>query len=199
MAQKMKRSPKHTGPPHQYDYMGAMQFCNLFLLGMRHFHKLLDFGCGNLRLGRRAMQYRDEGNYCGIEPVKELIDEAIVDAHLTELFDAKIPRFYHSESCDMTLFNEKFDFIIAQSVFTHMALSQIDASLKAAEKVMHKRSLFLANYSPAKEDYRAGAWTQKITRYKPETIRKLVTANGLVATEVHLIHTHLQDWLLIRK
>jgi len=199
MAEKMKRYARHTGPPHQYDYMGAMEFCNLYLLGMRHFHKLLDFGCGNLRLGRLAIQYLDEGNYRGIEPVKELIEEAIIDAHLSELCKAKKPLFRYSEDCDMAAFGEKFDFIIAQSVFTHMALNQIDRSLAAAAKVMHKKSLFLANYSPAKEDYRVGKWTQKIARYKPETIQKLITKNKLVATEVHLIHTHLQDWLLIRK
>lgn len=195
----MKRFPKHTGPPHQYDYMGAMQFSNLFILGMRHFHKLLDFGCGNLRLGRLAIQYLDEGNYCGIEPVRSIVTEAINEAHLRELCKAKKPTFYFSEDCKMTVFDMKFDFIMAQSVFTHMALHQIEASLKAAEKVMHKKSLFLANYHPSKTDYRGGEWTQKITKFKPETIDELITACGLTATSTHLIHTHLQNWLLIRK
>ena len=199
MAAKMKRYAKHTGPPEQFDYMGAMQFCNLFLLGMRHFHNLLDFGCGNLRLGRLAIQYLDKNNYCGIEPVKELVTEAIKNAHLNELCKAKNPRFHFSEDCDMAIFGAEFDFIIAQSVFTHMSINQIDRSLRAASKVMHRKSLFLANYSPAKDDYRGGTWTQKITKYKPETINKFVTKNKLVATEVHLIHTHLQDWLLIRR
>jgi len=199
MAAKMKRYAKHTGPPEQFDYMGAMQFCNLFLLGMRHFHKLLDFGCGNLRLGRLAIQYLDKGNYFGIEPVKALVDEAIFDAYLTELCVAKKPKFYYSGSCDMAAFGKEFDFIIAQSVFTHMALNQIDATLTAASKVMHRKSLFLVNYHPGNSDYSGKAWTQKIVKYKPKTIDDLVRKKGLVATSTHLIHTHLQNWLLIRR
>jgi len=195
----VKRYPRHTGPPDQYDYMGAMQFCNLFLLGMRHFNTLLDFGCGNLRLGRLAIQYLDKDNYSGIEPVKSIVIEGIEKAYLRELCKAKNPGFHFSDDCDMSVFNKKFDYIIAQSVFTHMARSQIDSTLRSAEKVMHKKSLFLVNYHPGKEDYDGKGWTQKITKYRPETINKIVEKNGLVLTSVHLIHTHLQNWLLIRK
>jgi len=57
-----------VGPTYRYDLIGAQQFALLYLLGLRETHRLLDFGCGSLRLGRMAIPYLLEGHYFGIEP-----------------------------------------------------------------------------------------------------------------------------------
>jgi hypothetical protein len=46
-----------VGPPDQYDLMGATQFRLLTTLGLRDYHRLLDFGCGSLRVGRLLISY----------------------------------------------------------------------------------------------------------------------------------------------
>jgi hypothetical protein len=42
----------YVGPPDRFDFMSATQFALLFALGLRDHHRVLDFGCGSLRLGR---------------------------------------------------------------------------------------------------------------------------------------------------
>jgi hypothetical protein len=52
----------YVGPPDQYDLMGASQFGLLVTLGLRDTHRVLDFGCGSLRLGRQLIPYVGCGN-----------------------------------------------------------------------------------------------------------------------------------------
>jgi cyclopropane fatty-acyl-phospholipid synthase-like methyltransferase len=194
----MKRS-NWIGPTDQFDYMGAMQFCNLFMLGMRSHNTLLDFGCGSLRLGRFAIQFLDPGNYCGIEPNAEIVNEGVKLNHLKDLIKAKDVRIRISDDCDMAWFQKKFDYIMAQSVFTHMPKSQIKLTLASAKGVMKRSSLFVANYKHGIKNYEGDVWTQKNITYRPEAMMKMISESGLTASPIHLIHTHLQTWLLIRR
>jgi len=189
----------HIGPVKHYDYMGAMQFANLFMLGLRAHNTLLDFGCGSLRLGRFAMQFLNVGCYYGIEPKGELITEGIALNHLAELVKAKLPRFHFGAECDMNIFNHPFDYIIAQSVFTHMPVAQIQKSLQTARQAMHNGSLFVANYKHAAFDYADPDWTQKNITYTAATMDAMVAKARLVATPLHLIQTTTQTWLLLRR
>ena len=54
--------------------MGARQFTLLFNLGARETAKILDFGCGSLRLGRLLINWLNKGNYYGLDPNKWLIE-----------------------------------------------------------------------------------------------------------------------------
>src|SRR5947209_8507870 len=69
----------YVGSPENYDLMGASQFRLLTTLGLRDHHKLLDFGCGSLRVGRLLLPYLLAGNYYGIEPNAWLIEDAITN------------------------------------------------------------------------------------------------------------------------
>jgi hypothetical protein len=99
----------------------------------------------------------------------------------------------------MAAFNVKFDYIIAQSVFTHLPKRLIMTSLKSAARAMHRASIFLVNYKVGKRDYEGDLWTQKNITYRPKTMMELINEAGLVATPVHLIHTNIQEWLAVRK
>lgn len=194
----MKRT-NYTGPVDKYDFMGAWQFSILFQLGLRHYNSLLDFGAGTLRLGRFLIQYLDEGHYFAIEPKPGLIQEGKRLNHLTEQFKNKKPNIRISGDCNMAIFKRKFDYIIAHSVFTHMPIRQIERSLQTAYKAMNKRTILIVNYHHAKEDYKANIWTQAIAKYRPQTMERLIEESNLHATPLHLVPTHLQTWLMIRK
>lgn len=195
----MTRPSSYIGPADQYDYMGAMQFCNLFMLGMRSYNTLLDFGCGSLRLGRFAIQYLNRGNYYGIEARAALITEGIKLNHLQELIKAKSTQLRITNDCNLSAFKREFDYIIAQSVFTHMPKEQISLVLKSASRAMNRTSIFIANYKHGTKDYEGKQWTQQNITYTPFTMSHLIIQQGFVASPIHLIHTHLQTWLLIRK
>ena len=46
-----------VGAEERYDFFGASQFSLLFTLGLNPDDKVLDFGCGSLRLGRFLIPY----------------------------------------------------------------------------------------------------------------------------------------------
>ena len=62
-------STERQGPNCSKGYRpGARPFKLLYPPEPREIHRLLDFGCGSLRLGRMAIPYLLEGHYFGIEP-----------------------------------------------------------------------------------------------------------------------------------
>jgi hypothetical protein len=72
-----------VGPPEDYDLVAAMCFGLLTSLGLRGRHRVLDVGCGSLRLGRLLIPYLNADNYhCGPD---------LLHQHLTDIFDALTP------------------------------------------------------------------------------------------------------------
>jgi len=115
---------RHPGAQN-YDLITAMQF-NLFTaLGLREYHKFLDIGCGSLRAGRLFMTYLNKGNYCAIEPEKHLVEDGVNYEIGSCLVHIKEPRFEYSYDFPIGSFGEKFDFMVAHSIFTHATQEQI--------------------------------------------------------------------------
>ena len=52
-----------VGNPELYDRNGGMQFAILFRLGLRSKMKVLEIGCGSLRLGKLLMPYLERHMY----------------------------------------------------------------------------------------------------------------------------------------
>jgi len=109
----------YVGPPRQYDFMGATQFRLLTALGLREHHRVLDFGCGSLRAGRLLIPYLMPGNYHGIEPNMWLVEDAISNQVGADLVRIKQPRFDGNAEFRCDVFGTDFDFIVAQSIFSH--------------------------------------------------------------------------------
>src|SRR5687768_14538688 len=69
----------YVGPPRDYDLISAMVFNLLTSIGLRQHHRVLDIGCGSLRVGRLLIPYLNEGLYVGVEPNKWLVDDGIAN------------------------------------------------------------------------------------------------------------------------
>src|SRR6476660_5378603 len=119
VAPGMDHSTAFVGPPEEYDFMGATQFRLLTTLGLREHNSLLDFGCGSLRAGRLFIPYLLPGRYFGLDPNKWLIDEAIDKELGRDIINLKRPTFRHEDDFRISQFKTSFDFIIAQSIFSH--------------------------------------------------------------------------------
>lgn len=98
------------------------QFNLLRLCGLKPNMKILDVGCGSLRVGRKLIEYLEPFNYYGID-----INLALVDAGL----NYEIPRlnlqdkigdqnFIITDDFSFNDFDVLFDFGLAHSVFTHL-------------------------------------------------------------------------------
>ena len=132
------RHRAYVGPPEKYDLMAAMQFNLLTLLGLREHHFLLDVGCGSLRAGKLLIPYLLPSHYFGIEPERWLVEEGIKNELGHEIVRIKKPVFGFDRHFDCGVFGQTFDFVIAQSVFSHGSQGQIRQCLSNASACMRQ-------------------------------------------------------------
>lgn len=147
-----------VGPPDRYDLVAAMQFNLLTFLGLRENHFLLDIGCGSLRAGRLFIPYLLPGRYFGIEPHEWLVKEGMRKELGEEAMHIKRPTFSDVENFDCAVFGRPFDFILAQSVFSHAAEGQIRSCLRTAKQAMEPGSIFVVNFRIGKRSYKGNTW-----------------------------------------
>jgi SAM-dependent methyltransferase len=107
-----------------WDEMGQLQFEFLKNNGLQPNHKFLDIACGSFRLGRFAINYLEVGNYFGIDAdLKTLEDGKTFE--IAHLLLSKKPNILHNQEFQFYKFDTKFDFMIAQSLWTHLNLNII--------------------------------------------------------------------------
>ena len=171
---------KWVGPEGWYDVVGAAQFSVLTMLGLREKHSVLDIGCGSLRLGRFCILYLEPGNYCGIEPAEHILKEGVEENLGNEIVDRKQPSFDHNDQFDLGVFNRKFDFLVAQSIFSHASRSQIQRCLAQVARVLKPTGFFMFNWSKGKEDYKEEEWVYPgCVTYRVDTMESLVRGSGM--------------------
>lgn len=187
-----------VGPPETYDIVSAMQFNLLTILGLRERHYLLDIGCGSLRAGRLFIPYLLPGRYFGVEPNQWLLDEGIRSEIGKDLIDAKRPSFSNDDHFSFEALNQSFDFIIAQSIFSHTSLAQLKTCLAEAKKVMKPTCIFAATFVMGDEDYTSDDWVYPgCVTYRLETFTALAQEQGLVCKTIDWLHPAEQTWMLI--
>jgi SAM-dependent methyltransferase len=186
-----------VGPPKKYDVIAAMQFNLLTSLGLREHHYLLDIGCGSLRGGRLLIPYLLPGHYCGIEPEQWLVEHGIANELGTDLVRIKQPRFDYNGDFRLSVFDEKFDFVLAQSVFSHAAPQQIDACLAEIPQVMQSTGTFAATFFEGDENYAGTDWVYpgRVT-YTLEHLEARAAQHGLVCRKIDWPHPSGQTWVL---
>jgi hypothetical protein len=163
----------YVGPPTQYDFMGATQFRLLCTLGLRANHYLCDFGCGSLRAGRLFLSYLDEGKYYGVKPSKWLIEEAIKNQIGEGLVSIKKPTFDYNESFSVS-FSIKFDFIIAQSIFSHTDRDLVGVALRNFGEALKDDGIIAATFVESSKDFEVNGWVYPdCVNYRPSTVKSV--------------------------
>lgn len=187
-----------VGPPALYDLVSHMQFNLLTLLGLREEHTLLDIGCGSLRGGRLFIVYLRSGHYFGLEPDAQLIQEGIEKELGPGLIELKKPRFSHDSELTCTLFNREFDFLLAQSIFSHAAPAQIRRCLAQARACMRADSLFAATFVEGDENYAGDHWVYpRCVTYRFSWLADTAAEAGLACSRIQWFHPNRQTWVLL--
>lgn len=200
---KLKVGDKHymayVGPPTQYDIMGATQFRLLCSLGLRSNHHLLDVGCGSLRAGRLFIVYLDEDRYFGIEPNEWLIKDAIQYQIGADLIHIKKPRFNHNSDFATDIFSQEFNFILAQSIFSHAGRDLISKALENFKKSLKPNGLIVVTFVEEINDFDGNGWEYPgSTGYRRETIKRLAKEVGLFIIRIPWYHPRTnQAWYLL--
>ena len=136
----------YVGPPRRFDFMSSTQFALLHSLGMREEDKILDVGCGSLRLGRLLIPFLRPAGYFGIDPNTWLIEEGIRHELGMDGVRLKTPSFASNSEFDFSEFGQKFDFIIAQSVATHTGPNLLTKLIGGASDALGPTGIFLFSY-----------------------------------------------------
>lgn len=192
-----------VGQPARYDLAAGSQFALLFLLGLREHHRLLDFGCGSLRLGRLAIPYLMPDRYCGIEPEMRLVEEGFKHELGDDIRLLKRPRFDANRDYRVEVFEETFDFIIAQSVFSHTGQAPVAKALAAFADVLAPGGVILANWLLGYEDTGANVETTdwvypECVSFMPDRIVRLAQEAGLAISACPWPHPEL-NWFVMAK
>jgi SAM-dependent methyltransferase len=177
--------------------MSVDQFYLMYKLGLRQDHRLLDLGCGSLRAGRFFIPYLLPGRYFGIEPeewaVKAGIDFEVGDS----LVKLRMPQFYHGSDFNLETFKVKFDYIVAQSIFSHAAASQISDCLSSVNKVLNPKGVMAFSYARGGINYDGDTWTYPGTvHYTEEFMKDLIGRANLSFIPIEWTH-HSLRWAVI--
>ena len=129
-----------------WEQIGRHQFDFLRDNGLTPDQKVLDVGCGCLRVGVHLVEYLDPENYYGIDQSKALLDAGFdVELPMVRL-QHKLPRanLACNAGFDATMFDVQFDVAFAQSVFTHLPINHLKLALCRLATVVSPGGVFYA-------------------------------------------------------
>jgi len=188
-----------VGSPNLYDVIGGLQFCLLFLLGMREHHTLMDIGCGSLRSGRLSIIYLSPDHYFGIEPEEWLVADGIKHNLGPELMSIKRPQFLYDPNFTSTAFGRTFDFVLAHSIFSHASSDQVRRCMTEVSESTHEKSLFLATYNVGDSDYLGTAWKYPSVSYTERGFQQMAEDSGLIVRSLPFFHPTGQTWVVLAR
>ena len=189
-----------VGPPVDYDLVAAMTFGLLTVLGMRQQHRVLDIGCGSLRVGRLLLPYLNRGGYTGLEPYEWLVTDGIRREVGQDQVDIKQPRFVFSDNADALLVErQQFDYAIAQSIFSHCGPDLLERWVSQVAGLLSEQGALVATYIEADDDNTVDGWIYPgCVGYRQQTIEQLAARHGLSFAALDWRHPR-QRWVLMAK
>ncbi|MCA3265841.1 MAG: class I SAM-dependent methyltransferase [Azospirillum sp.] len=141
-----------------WEELGGWQLDALKAAGLQRHHRLLDVGCGAMRLGLKAVAYLETGNYYGVDAfvpylklARRLAEREVPDRRFELLL---------SESFEFSRFGVTFDFGMAQSVFTHLSAEQCESCVAELRKAMAPGGVFVFTFligAPVTQGFLYGA------------------------------------------
>jgi len=129
-----------------WDELGKHQFDYLIKQGLQKEHYFLDIGCGSLRGGVHFIKYLETGHYFGIDINNELLEAGKKIEIPSYNLENKNPKLFQTENFEIESFQQKFDYVLAQSVFTHLPINNIIRCMMNVEKVLSKDGKFYATF-----------------------------------------------------
>lgn len=207
----LKTGDKHyrawVGPPEEYDLIGALQVTLLFAAGLEETHRLCDVGCGSLRAGRMLIPYLRPGRYYGVEPERWLVEEGLENELGRSIVEAKHPSFRFVTDFSVQGFGVEFDYVVAQSVFSHTSPDLLRLSLENIAASLGPSGKLLATWNQAgrgKGELKVGpagrvlpnGWVYKgVHTYSWQELQRFLLESGLVGRRIKWPHPR-QSWFL---
>jgi SAM-dependent methyltransferase len=161
------------GPIGDFERVGRLGMDVLLREGLRPSSRVLDVGCGALRLGYWLMRFLDRGCYFGIEPDETILASGLKDVVEPDVLKRADPHFSHNDDFDFATFGESFDFVYARSIWTHASKPQIRAMIRSFAATASDGGVMLASYHSTSRLLRA---TRRWSRLRGQFITSLPLA-----------------------
>lgn len=195
-------------PEHSFELAGRQQIVALLNEGMLPESRVVEIGCGCLRIAYWLVRFLDSGCYFGIEPARQRVELGKKYLMTPEILDAKCPQFDFNADMNTSIFGQKFDFFLARSIWTHASKFQIGQSLDSYCRDATDSAVFLVSYLPARtpeEDYLGNQWVGTshesdvpgVIRHSLAWIEEQCAVRGLEITEMAGLDCDSQFWLKI--
>lgn len=147
-----------------WDELGKLPMEFLRNKGLSRDCKVIDIGCGCLRVGVHFVAFLSPGNYFGTDISEDLLKAGYeVELKNAGLMD-KQP--FENLACDSEFnfdrFGEKFDLAFAQSLFTHLPLNHLKLCLQNLYGSMNSSAEFYATFFLASN---SDEWAEPLTHH----------------------------------
>ena len=149
------------GPYKDFERVGRHVFEVRLEEDLRPSSRVLDVGCGALRVGYWLMRFLDPGCYFGLEPNRDMLNLGLSKLVEPEVIERAGAHFAHNDDFDFSVLGERFDFVLARSIWTHSSKAQIRTMLSSFARTGAPGGVFLTSYCPA------SAWFRLGRRWKP--------------------------------
>jgi hypothetical protein len=170
----------------EFERGGRKQLAFLLEQGLSPSSRLLDVGCGALRIGYWAMRLLDPGHYFGIEPNVAMRNVGLSMVE-DEVLERAKPQFSENEDFDFSVFGEQFEFVFASSIWTHASTEQIQAMLASFAVSATPDGVFLTSYHPV-----SSVWRQLSVRY-PRSAHELAVRVPLTELSPYIARLPAKD------
>lgn len=185
-----------VGPARDFDLIAGLTFSLMFALGLREHHRLLDIGCGSLRLGRLFIPYLGVGNYTGVDPNEWVVRKGVEEEVGADLIRLKQTRLVYADRLTEAEFG--FDFAVAQSIFTHTGPSMLDQWLADAAGALNENGALVATFKEGVGDTPEG-WTYPgFVLYTRAKMKAAAEAHGLAFDVIDWRHPR-QVWAVFSR
>ena len=197
-------------PLETFEQAGREQLIALLGEGLSPEAKVLDVGCGCLRIAYWLARFLDPGCYHGIEPARQRVEYGLKYLFTPEEVALKEPRFDFNSRFDSSVFGVRFDFFLARSIWTHASKMQIELTLDSFLRDSISSGVFLTSYLPAQspeDDYQGDHWigtshesdTPGVARHSLTWIVEQCHRRALKVEELAGTDCDSQFWLRIRR
>lgn len=197
-------------PRETFEVGGRAQLVRLLEHGLTSESKVLDIGCGCLRVAYWLVRFLDPDGYCGIEPARNRVELGQRYLFSGDELAHKRPRFDFNANFDSSVFSTPFDYFLAGSIWTHCSKRHLETTLDGFQRDTRPTGVFLASYLPAtgpEDDYMGDSWvgtshesdTPGVIRHSLEWITDQCQRRRLRWTELPGLDCDSQYWLRIEK
>lgn len=187
----------YIGPASEYDLVSAMTFSLLAACGLRQHHSVLDVGCGSLRLGRLLLPYLNPGKYFGLEPNRWLVDDGIRFEVGPSFAQSRRPTFIYDTSLSSLAEDTKFDYVVAQSIFSHTAPDLLEQWLREISGVLSQQGILLATIIQGETPCEGAGWVYpECVEYPLDSVAAVAARHGLQFQALDWFHPR-QTWCAI--